>query len=210
MVFRIITICFLTLLLAMPAKAQSAFYFDGINLRWSIGALVAHPYTYPSPEDENFKLHSRVGLITSAGLGFWFSLPEGLRWRSEVEGGYSRHSLVGFPPLSSQQGTEQGRGTITNGLVHWNNYIHFTDRFAYHQPYAGFGVGAQRTDIDYYHGQNFEEPQKWFFGLNVELGYTYRLTQQLGVGVGYRYSHLFSNPHKLKQSQVLFSISYGF
>ena len=214
MVFRIGSFLFfaLVVLALLDVRAAEArprsFYFDGINLSLNMGLLAPHSNTYPSPEDASLSLNTQVGLLTSGALGFWFSLPEGFRWRSELEAGYSRFQLSG---QRSDSASQAGRGSITNVLVGWNNHIHFTDRFAAHQPYIGAGIGGAQFDIDYYNeGASFDRAPEWYFSASAVVGYQYRLTRQLGVGGFYRYYHLFSAPQDIGQSQVILLFSYGF
>lgn len=208
--FKLPSIIFAVLVfMPLSANAQTGLIFDGINLDLKTGTLVSHP---PSPVEAHngLQFKTKPGFLFGLGLGFWFSLPNSLRLRWEIEASRFRYDLKGFPQPKSQIGVYQGTGSLTSTSIVWNNYFHLTSRLSRHQPFLGFGLGGYNWGSKYYYGGQFSTSLEWDLGLNGTLGYRYRLTEQLAAGVSYRYIHIFSTPKKIKQSQLIVSFSYGF
>jgi len=196
-----------------PAAAQD--WYDGIYITARFGGVLPHPYTQPvrvqlGEETYRPKLHARVGFTTNAALGFWFNFFDVGRLRAEMEAGYFLYELAGRPKIPRPQlSANEGRGAITAIALSWNAYFNFLPRSSPHQPWIGAGIGTARWQQTYYYRRSQDRAQKWDLSVLGALGYDYRLTDQLAIGAAYRYYHLFSFP-KLKHSQLLITISYGF
>ena len=212
---------------AIAFKPQSALArFDGLYIKAHIGALMAHPtretitITLINSETNQAQaqavtLKSRLGLSAGAALGLWLDFFQTSRFRMEWSLDYRNYELKGLPsnpslPLNpSLTSDAQGQGALTSLAIFWNNYLNLASHWQKHQPYLGFGFGVARNQHSYYYLFARDDSQEWDFGLNGSLGYDYRLTDQLGVGVHYRYSHFFASP-ALNQSEINITISYGF
>ena len=213
---------FLLMLLALsllPERAAAQDWFEGVYVSMRAGALINHPTSGRLLlEDAEQELRSQsvllsAGFDVAGALGIWLRFG-GLRLRSEVEGGYQRGEIEARTRLDASP-SDEGRGFQDGVLFLWNNYFNFLGRGSYHQPWAGFGLGvALQRQRFYWRGRQYKEAFKTDFAASLALGYDYRLTDQFGVGVSYRYVHIFGSVFdrytESRQSQMRLGISYGY
>ena len=193
-----------SLLMVQPAQAASpagnSFY-----AAFEVGPLFVQEAGNIDPD---------VGYSLEGALGGWI----GPNYRSEIAGGWRsyEYEVEGNP----------GDIEISSAHVSWNNYFHVLE--GAHQPWFGFGIGANFTTVD---APNVSDAFKTSVLLSAMAGYDFYLSglpgnikdvmggssilDNIAVGMGYRYS--WSNPRfsgnavlRQRAHEVLFSARYEF
>ena len=211
---------FLLMLLALsllPERAAAQDWFEGVYASMRSGVFISHPTSgrllLEDPESRSQSVTLSPGFDVAGALGVWLRF-RNIRLRSELEVGYQRGEIEARTRPAVLRGDE-GRGYQDGILFLWNNYFNFLGRDSYHQPWVGFGLGgASQRQRFYWVGEQYKEDFKTNFAASLALGYDYRLTDQLGVGVSYRYTHIagsvFHRYNESRQSQMRLGISYGY
>ena len=163
-----------------------------------IGLLMVQPAQAESPAGNSFYAAFEVGplFVHESGTDVGYSLEGALggwigpHYRSEIASGWRSYETDGDAEISSVH-------------VSWNNYFHVLE--GAHQPWFGFGVGANFTSVD--DSSIVSDAFKTSVLLSAMAGYDFYLSglpgnikdtmggsilDNIAVGVGYRFS--WSNP----------------
>ncbi len=207
--------CCLIMLLVLflpSARLNAQDGFEGIYTSLRVGTFLDHSrrgrITVEDLEPRARSVRSQLGLETAFALGIWLRISD-VRMRSEFEVGYNRAQLEARSRPTGLRGDE-GRGYKDGVLFLWSNYWNFLSRGSRHQPWAGFGIGGASQRRRFYFLRLYKEDFETDFVLTGTIGYDYRLTDQLGVGVHYRYVHIFDQASASGQSQLRLGLIYGF
>ncbi len=197
----------------LPVKAAAQDWFEGIYTSWRVGTFIDHPTSaqvaVEAPNPRNLPVRSQPGFEVTGAFGLWLRFGD-IRMRTEFETGYQRAQLEARARPSILR-ADEGRGYKDAALFLWNQNFHFLPRASRHQPWAGFGLGfAYQRRRFYWIGRQYKDSSAADFALAGAFGYDYRLTDQFGVGVQYRYVNIFDRASDSRQSQVKISLSYGF
>ena len=208
--------CFILVLVlfALPDQLSARDWFEGLSASLRLGTFLDHPtggeiielINDLEEDGSDLSVRSQPGLDVSVALGLRLSFSESIRLRSEFEVGYQRGELE----ARVRDNNEEGRGYKDAVLFLWNNYFYFLPRRSRHQPWVGFGLGGASQRWRFYFLEQYRDDFNTDFALALALGYDYRLTDQLGVGVQYRYVHIFDRASDSKQSQIRAGLTYGF
>ena len=186
------------LLMVQPAQAASPAG-NSFYAAFEVGPLFTQESDLVDPD---------VGYSLEGALGGWI----GPNYRSEIAAGWRSYETDGDAEISSAH-------------VSWNNYFHVLE--GAHQPWFGFGIGANFTTLD---APGVSDAFKTSVLLSAMAGYDFYLSglpgnikdsmggsilDNIAVGVGYRYS--WSNPRlsgnavlRQRAHEVLFSARYEF
>ena len=225
MVFEMMRYCFILVLVlfALPDQLSARDWVEGLSASLRLGTFLDHPtgrdiielreaLEEDNPDLLNFgarPVRSQPGLDVSVALGVRLSFSESIRLRSEFEVGYQRGELE-VRIRDNIFRREEGRGYKDAVLFLWNNYFYFLPQRSLHQPWVGFGLGGASQRWRFYFLERYQDDFNTDFALALALGYDYRLTAQFGVGVQYRYVHIFDGASDSKQSQLRAGLTYGF
>ena len=204
-------------LFALPDQLSARDWFEGLSASLRLGTFLDHPTDGEiielindlEEDGSDLPVRSQPGLDVSVALGLRLSFSESIRLRSEFEVGYQRGALEARVRDNNFR-REEGRGYKDAVLFLWNNYFYFLPQRSLHQPWVGFGLGGASQRWRFYFLEQYQDDFNTDFALALALGYDYRLTDQFGVGVQYRYVHIFDRASDSKQSQLRAGLTYGF
>lgn len=159
-----------------PAGAMAAANpADGPYLRLEGGATLPSNMSATGPSGLDFTLAPSDGPVAGAALGMRLA-----PFRLEVDVDWMHSSINSSSPALS--GTVQNIPVMMNGYVDWVNRTRF-------EPYVGFGVGftAMTLKANAPSGARLIDSSERVFAYQPLVGVNLNLTDQVTIGVQYRY-----------------------